>query len=335
MNVEEIDEITMGGHKNGLVYGFVFDGNGGGKRIELIDVKNWQPEHGILWLHFNYSSEEAKHWMRYESGLDEVSAEALLTEETRPRTILIDDAALIALRGVNLNPDADPEDMVSVRVWVDRNRIITTRKRPVLSASDIANSLLKNKGPKTTGEFIVDLADWLISRMEGTIDIIEDRLAQLDEDVLESGNAQLRNALLNIRRESIMLRRYLAPQREALSKLYSENLSWMLNDERIRIREVTDSLIRYLEDLDSVRDRASVTQEELANRISEQMNARMYVLSIVAAIFLPLGFLTGLLGINVGGIPGAENNWAFEIFLVILLGIVGLQLLYFKRKKWL
>ena len=104
---------------------------------------------------------------------------------------------------------------------------------------------------------------------------------------------------------------------------------------RLQIREVTDSLIRYLEDLDSARDRASVTQEELANRISEQMNVRMYVLSLVAAIFLPLGFLTGLLGINVGGIPGAENKWAFGIFIVILIGVVVLQILFFKKKKWM
>lgn len=321
--------------KSGLIYGFVFDGEGGGQKIELADVKNWKPEHGILWLHFNYSKDESQNWILKESGLDEIPAEALLTEETRPRTIIIDDNALIALRGVNMNPDADPEDMVSVRLWVDEHRIITTRNRPLLSVSDIANSLKKNKGPKTTGEFVVDLADWLINRMGGTIDGIEDRLAQLEEDVMDSGNAVLRNALLNIRRESIMLRRYLAPQREALAKLYSENISWMQNDERIHIREVTDSLIRYLEDLDSVRDRASVTQEELVNRISEQMNMRMYVLTIVAAIFMPLGFLTGLLGINIGGIPGADNKWAFLIFIAMLVGVVTFQLMYFKKKKWL
>jgi hypothetical protein len=65
----------------------------------------------------------------------------------------------------------------------------------------------------------------------------------------------------------------------------------------LRIREVSDRLIRNIEDLDAVRGRAAVTQEELLSRLSEQMNSRMYVLSVVAAIFLPLGFLTGLLGI--------------------------------------
>ncbi|MDX1778016.1 MAG: zinc transporter ZntB [Thermodesulfobacteriota bacterium] len=320
---------------NGLIYGFIFDGKGGGKKIDLEEVRSWKSEQGILWLHFDYTSEEAQNWILNYSGLDGVPAEALLTEETRPRTIIFDDAALMALRGVNLNPDSDPEDMVSVRLWIDKYKIISTRRRPLLSISDIADSLKKKEGPKTTGDFIDDLTDWLITRMEGTIEGIEDRLAQLEEDIIDSSNPGLRTTLLGVRRQAIMLRRYLAPQREALTKLYSESLSWMRSDDKIRIREVTDRLIRYLEDLDSARDRASVTQEELANRISEQMNSRMYVLSLVAAIFLPLGFLTGLLGINVGGIPGAENKWAFGIFLIMLVGIVVLQIYYFKKKKWL
>jgi zinc transporter len=102
----------------------------------------------------------------------------------------------------------------------------------------------------------------------------------------------------------------------------------------VRLRETTDHLIRYIEDLDSSRDRASVTQEELVNRLSEQMNNRMYVLSIVAAIFLPLGFLTGLLGINVGGLPGVENPDAFNIFTIFLITVVALQVWLFKVKRW-
>ncbi|HEY5718587.1 MAG TPA: CorA family divalent cation transporter, partial [Motiliproteus sp.] len=75
--------------------------------------------------------------------------------------------------------------------------------------------------------------------------------------------------------------------------------------------------------------------EETINRASDLMNQRMYVLSLVAAVFLPLGFLTGLLGINVGGIPGVENPNAFYIFIVILGLTTGGMMWYFKHKRWL
>ncbi|MGR9099087.1 MAG: CorA family divalent cation transporter, partial [Gammaproteobacteria bacterium] len=148
------------------------------------------------------------------------------------------------------------------------------------------------------------------------------------------GSAALRNALSAIRRDTIMLRRYLAPQREAMIKLYSEKVDWLDDADKLRLREATDRLIRHIEDLDSIRERSSVTQEELINRMTEQMNARMYVLSLVAALFLPIGFFTGLLGVNVGGIPGAENNWGFGIFVIILVLIALIQILFFKRKGW-
>ena len=98
--------------------------------------------------------------------------------------------------------------------------------------------------------------------------------------------------------------------------------------------EEADRVARYVEDLDAARERAAVTQEELDNRLAEQMNSRMYVLSLVAALFLPLGFLTGLLGINVGGIPLADDPMGFVEVVIILVVLVAIQVVIFMRKKW-
>jgi len=319
----------------GLICAYLMDGEGGGKKLSWEDLERWKPDDGPLWLHFDYSSPEAAEWISEKSGLDEVSASALLTEESRPRTTLVGGGMLIALRGVNLNAGSDPEDMVAVRVWLDEKRVISTRKRRLLSESDIAASFEDNQGPRTTGEFIVALSDRLISRMGGSVEDIEDRVAEMEEEIISSESHALRTRLSEIRREAIMLRRYLAPQREAMMKLHAEVVPFLSDGDRMHLRETTDRVVRYIEDLDSVRDRAAVTQEELVNRLSEQMNTRMYVLSLVAAIFLPLGFLTGLLGINVGGIPGAENQSAFIIFILMLVFVVIAQIVIFKKKKWL
>ena len=317
-----------------LIHAFILDGKGGGQSIDKESISTWTPEKGVLWLHFDYSAPQTREWILKESGLDEVSADALLSEETRPRTTVVDGAALLALRGVNMNPGSSPEDMVSIRVWFNRDRIISTRKRKLLSVSDIVDSINSQKGPKTSGELIVGLTGRMTSRMEGTIEEIEDRVAQLEEIIVEGGSHAIRRELSAIRRETIMLRRYLAPQREAILKLYSEKFPWVEEEDHRRLREVTDQVIRYIEDLDSARDRASVTQEELVNRLSEQMNARMYVLSVIAAIFLPLGFLTGLLGINIGGIPGTDSDVAFLIFVGFLIVVTAVQYWVFKKKNW-
>ena len=322
-------------NNDGLIAAYILDGKGGGKRVGWKEIQQWTPTGGLLWVHLNFEAPDPQRWIKEESQLEDVVGDALLAEESRPRITTFDDGVLVALRGVNLNPGADPEDMVSLRMWVEKNRIITTRRRKLLSVADLCSAVEKGKGPRTSGEFLEDVADRLMVRMGGVIGELEDKAAELEEAVLTVESHKLRPMLASIRRDAINLRRYMAPQREAIARLQSEKISWLAEEDRVRLRETYDRLTRYIEDLDAARERAAVTQEELISRLSEQMDNRMYVLSIVAAIFLPLGFLTGLLGINVGGIPGSEYKAAFFVFCLLLMALVVIEVIIFKKKKWM
>lgn len=319
----------------GLIAAYILDGKGKGEKIGWEGIRNWSPNQGVLWVHLDYTFPETIKWITEESGLDEIPRRTLLESETRPRSTLYNEGLLLTLRGVNLLPQSDPEDMVAVRLWIDQRRIISTRNRKLLSMNDLRNSLEKGQGPKTPGEFLVDLSERLVDRMADVIDQIDDDVDNLHEQVLTMQSHQLRPVIASSRRQAIGLRRYLGPQREALSKLYNERVKWLEDVDRMRLREISDRMMRYIEDLDSARERASVAQEELMSRLSENMEKRMYVISIVSVVFLPLSFLTGLLGINVGGIPGAENKTAFLIVCLGLLGITAIQFWFFKIKKWI
>ncbi|WP_354623402.1 CorA family divalent cation transporter [Psychromonas sp. MME2] len=173
-----------------------------------------------------------------------------------------------------------------------------------------------------------------MARMTDTINDIEEKVSEIEETILTTSTYGLRSEIADLRRQVISLRRYLMPQREAIQQLLSDKFTLFSSQDKIHLRESADQLIRYIEELESIKDRAAVSQEELNNRINEQLNNRMYVLSIVAAIFLPLGFFTGLLGINVGGIPGSDNVDAFLYFVFFLVVVVALQVILFKKKKW-
>lgn len=317
-----------------LVHALLLDGEGGARNLTAAEVRAWQPQQGIIWLHFDFTASATRDWLERSLNLPEIVVDALLSEETRPRSTVIDKGLLMSLRGVNLNPGANPEDMVSIRLSAEENRIVSTRRRRLLSVEDLAESLLAGTGPATTADLLIDLCDRLVWRVNGTVDQFEDEVADLESRSLEQEDNDLRRDLATLRRQTIAVRRYLAPQREALNRLSMEKLRWINDAHRMQIREITDRLIRNIEDLDALRERAGVTQEELTNRIAEQMNNRMYVLSIVAAIFLPLGTLTGLLGINVGGIPGAEHPLGFPVFVILLVLIVAIEFVWFRHKKW-
>lgn len=312
----------------------LFDGKGGAKPLSSAEVQQWTPEQGVLWVHLDCANEKGSHWLTEESGLSEVMSNALLSEDTRPRVTHVGEQSLVFLRGVNLAEGAEPEDMVSIRICLDSQRIISTRQRRLLSVSDLITSLQQGYGPTTPSEFIVQLSDYLTQRMDAVIDEVQQSIETLEDSVDEPHAPDLRGELSLLRRQSIKLRRYLAPQREAMLKLINDRRNWLNNEDRPLLQEATDRLIRYIEELDAIRERAIVLQEELLGQQSEQMNQRMYVMSLIAAIFLPLGFLTGLLGVNIGGIPGTESVWAFPWFVFSLVVIGGLILLYFKAKRW-
>ncbi len=322
-------------NNDGLIAAYILDGKGGGRKVGWKEIQEWTVAAGVLWVHLDFTAPEAQRWIKEKSRLEDVIGDALLADESRPRITTFDDGVLVALRGVNLNPGADPEDMVSLRIWAEKDRVVTTRRRKLLSVADICSAIEKGKGPRTSGEFLEDVADRLMVRMGGVIGELEDKAAELEEAMLTAESHELRPMLASIRRDAINLRRYMAPQREAIARLQSEKVDWLGEEDRVRLRETYDRLTRYIEDLDAARERAAVTQEELLSRLSEQMDNRMYVLSIVAAIFLPLGFLTGLLGINVGGIPGSEYKAGFFVFCLLLVALVVIEVIIFKRKKWM
>jgi len=354
---------------SGLIHAFALDNAGGCRAVEWQSITNiTEAQQDYLWLHFDFEKEDAKMWLRDKSGLNDIAVRALLAEDTRPRTIsrgdnlllalrgmnlnpgaepddmvslriwtngrVIFDNLLLALRGMNLNPGAEPDDMVSLRIWTNGRVILSTRRRSLQATEEIIEDLQHGHGSKTTPDLLVSWIDRIIQKMNGTVDNLEDQVLALEERVLDGDSSGIRPELSSLRRQCIAFRRYLSPQREAMNRLCNEQVTWLDELNRIRLREVNDRLIRHIEDIDEVRERAAMAQEELLSQMSEQMNQRTYVFTIIATLFLPLGFFTGLMGINVGGMPGVEDGRGFWIVVAMSVGIAAVLAIYFKKKRW-
>lgn len=320
---------------NGLVYGYRLGSGKLENTLTWADIDAWRPENGLLWIHLDADHEAVLKWLTEKSGLSPLVTEALLEVGTRPRSVVHESGVLAIFRGVNCNPGADPEDMVAMRMFVTEQRVITMRRSRLMAVQDIHESLRAGSGPTTAGEFFVCVVDRITERIGEIVADIEDRVAEVEDTIVSVQSAELRPRLAELRRQSISLRRYIAPQRDMLARLVHERIAWLSEPDRVLLREIAERTARYVEDIDAARERALIAQEELNNRLSEQMNRAMYTLSIVAAIFLPLGLLTGLLGINVGGIPGTESPWAFLVVTIFLFVLAIVLIAWFKKLKWL
>ncbi len=315
---------------------YLLDKAGGGRKIDIGSVAGI-PSHDeqLLWIHLDYSQSEAVAWLEKCVWLDPLAVESLLEEASRPRAALFQQGLLVDLRGVNLNPGADPEDMVGLRLWLDEHCILSSNRRRLLSLDDIRSSLGQGRGPRSSAEFLAELVDRMVERTADAVERVEDDLDDLEDRLLSDEYGTLRTEIAGLRRQAIQFRRFIFPQKEGLLHLQKEPPIWLQKPQRLHLRESANRLNRVLEDLDSVRDRANVAQEELISRLSELMNQRMYGLTLVATLFMPLGFLTGLLGINVGGIPGAQSPLGFLFVCLLIAGLAICQVFYLKKKRWL
>ncbi len=316
-----------------LIFAKELDGKG--SAIQHDSIENTSQSQHPLWFHFNANHPDTLDIIHATfPDIDENSLQAISDPDARPRTLQLDNGTLIILRGINHNQGDDPEDMVAVRLWVTNTRIISLRFRKSKAVMQIAESLDKGRGPKSIGELVTSICSTLFSYIQDSIDQLDEKIDLLESRVMDEPDRQLRHDISNIRKSAILLRRYIAPQKEAIHQLRYTELNWLSAKNLRRVQEAQDILLRSIEELDSIRERSQVVKDELVNSLSDKLNRNLYVLSVITAIFLPLGFLTGLFGINIGGMPGVENGMAFAFFSSGLVVIVIIQIILFRLFKW-
>jgi zinc transporter len=170
--------------------------------------------------------------------------------------------------------------------------------------------------------------------MEPVMTELDDQIDVIEQTILENPDPSERDDIINIRKRAIIFRRYIAPQKDVMTHLRISEQPWIDSSHKRHLQESLDRVTRYVEDLDAIRERSQIIKDELTNALSDRLNKNLYILSVISAIFLPLGFFTGLMGINIGGMPGVDNSNAFWIFTGILGVIVALQISIFKKLKW-
>ena len=312
--------------------------DGRGSCIELprdYDPSNPKDE-GTVWIHGDYTLPEVQDWISSKLKLSPILTEALTDENPKPRCLLSDQGMLIVLRGVNLNPKSDPEDMVALRIWIQKGLILTLRHRRVMAVQTLYQKLTSGDGPRNTHEWLTQLINAVQKLTLEVVENIDENVDKLEETLLIEKNAKSCPIdIADVRRNIIRLKRHLAPQRDLFIQLQKELPSWLSPEFQKPLKEFVNVSARLLEDLESARDRAAITHEAWNHQATERMNQTIYVLSIVTAIFLPLGLITGLLGVNIGGIPGTENQDAFWVLCGILIVIGLFEYWLFRRNRWL
>jgi zinc transporter len=324
-----------------MLFGRVLDGRGGGRPVDWETARAWQPDGAkvtrgeVLWVHLCRTKPGVAEWLE-QLGISEPTRELLTSDDTRPRAFREDGTLVATLRGINFNPGAEPEDMLSMQLWCDGKRLVTLRRDPLQTPRLVLEMIDRREaGPNDCGALITELAETMITRMSRSIIDMNDHIDELEERDLEDDPEIMLDRISTIRRNCLGLKRHMGPMHEALEAIARYAPPWFEDHDRREISESIARLRRYLDDLDISKESAVVLQDEIRSRAVAGSERATYLLTIVAGIFLPLSFLTGLMGINVGGMPGIESGAAFWVVTAICMAVIVALLGLFKYWKWL
>ena len=307
---------------NPLIFGYWLDGKGGGLPINWADVADRLPtaerSDQPFWLHMERTHPQARAWVEAHLGLDAWMVDSLFDEDTHPRCTEAGDGILLNLRGVNLNEGADPTDMLALRIWATPRGVVTLRRYPLRSVMAMGERLKAGHGPQTPGQLIAAISEKLMDMMGPTIQHFDSILSDAELTLIQTDATEPPAALADARRGTIALRRYLKPQGDALAELLAMKPAFIEPTDLAMIGNAHHDVLRFVDHLEEMREQAIFVYDEIKKRQDDRMNRSVYRLTIITAVFLPLGFMTGLLGINVGGMPGTDNAAAFWIVCAVL-----------------
>lgn len=321
--------------KSHFIYAYKLETDGSAQALNPDESDDLlKPGGGYSWLHMCALCTDTRAFLEGSTDLDPIIIDAMLVEETRPRALIKEDGMLIILRAMNLNEDQDPEDMISIRMWIDENKVITTRRRDIKAIDDIIGFIQSGKAPVSTCDFLTMITDRLFERMEPFLIDLEDHISKAEETLASGDDKATSNDVCLGRKRAAIFTRYVTPQKKVLETLLKAEFKWLKEEHKQHLVESLDRVTRYVEELYELRARSQILNDEINNAHGRRLNDITYIFSVAATIFLPLSFLTGLMGINIGGMPGIDSHSAFWIFTGFCTTIVTIQVAMFKKFKW-
>ncbi len=319
----------------GLIGGFVFPPSGPPQAIGWPEIAELSPHlaGGFVWLHFNLTDVRACEWIAHSGVLPAEAAQFLLGSDSRIRLDSIGESITGVLGDLHFDFDLDPEALGLVRFHARPDLVVSGRRHALKAVERLRQQVNGGARIDSPIALIARLLDHLATNFEGLVHDITDQIDGLEDRVL-SGRTDIESAEIGrVRRLMARLRRHLNAERHELADILTELPAWCSEEDAGHLQRASGRLDSFGQDLELLNERGRLLQEEISDRRAEAVNRNLYVLSIVTAIFLPMTLVTGLFGINVGGMPWLQDHEGFLIVLLVTAATALLAILILRWRK--
>jgi len=294
---------------------------------------NAEAPRGPRWIHLNLVDARIRRWVQGREDVPEEARALLLDPEPRVRTENFENGFAIALGDLHHDFDDDPEGFDVVRLYIDRTQIITARRRPIKSVGLLHPRIEANPEPRETTDIFVMLLRCHGEAVAAVIRRFADRADDAEDEILAGQVKEGGSGLGRIRRLLARLRRHVHANRSALRHLMSTQPEFWKEEQADELRGCLENLEALGQDIELVSERARLLQEEIAARLNEATSKNLFVLSILTTALLPITLITGIFGMNLGGMPFANHPHGFAIVMFVIVGGVIAAISFLRRRN--
>lgn len=334
-----IADTSYGTDHNGLICGFLLQPNSPAREISSEEATHWlaanshSPGEDFLWLHFNLGHTASEKWLLANANLAEEFFDALHEDSHSTRIDMVESSLLAVVNDMHYDFSFETAEISTLWLSVARRAVISARLRPLRSIDALRESVKRGDIIRSPLALLIHLLheqeDVLVSiirRVSTRIDAAEDKL-------LAGRPGVTRAELGSLRRLLVRLQRLLAPEPASLFRLLQAPPPWTDAIDSMELRQSTEEFSVVLRDMSSLQERIKLLQEEIAAHVNEQNNKSLFILTIVTVLALPINLSASLLGMNVGGIPLAQDDNGFWSVVMLIISFTG-TISWWTFKKW-
>ena len=303
----------------------------------LAALRAQKDEPGITWITIDgLHNTELLEELGNIFGLHPLVLEDILNTDQRPKMEDYCDYLYIVLRNFNGQGNgALTSEQISI--ILGKNFVLSFREKESSIFEPIQERLRNNKGRirKSGADYLVHaIIDNIVDNYFIVLENLEEKIELLEDDLLKKPTPVMLQAIHDLKRELILLRKSLWPLREAISALERSDSPLISESTGIYFKDIFDHVIAVIDSVETFRDMLSGMLDIYLSSVSNRLNEVMKVLTIIATIFMPLTFLAGVYGMNFKFMPELEWHWGYFGVLGIMLAVALYMVYYFKKKKW-
>ena len=296
----------------------------------------------LLWIDLQGDPEPHRNLLATACGLSRMTIDSIQDERERSKLTESSRYFHLVAHALTFDTATQESDMPKLDVVFGANFLITIHRMPMpwldtLRAAIQTGKTEENDMSRGVAFLLYAILDGLVDSYFPVLDDLDDMIDELENATVRDTSNEVQARIFRMKRSLSHMRRVISPQVEVVNALITRTGATIPRDMEPYFAEVHDHLVRAFEVLDSYRDLMSGLLDVYLTTVSNRLNVVMKQLTIIATIFMPITFVTGVFGQNFGHLPQVEhdNGSAFFVVLAFMAVITAAQVWYFRRKGWL